>query len=225
MNKALLISIFLAILLLPNVVHAWYNVSYPFRYQIIENKSTEETIAVNGTNGIGGSILWALTNNDSYVYTTSSWYGSPLLVANVSTLKNYEWDNNLTGNNQTKVFGNNAVGVWHFSENGGTQSQDSLYQHNLTGTNAVLGNNTGIFGNAFYSDSSGCFQTNSSLDLSNTNKMTVTYWIKFFDTDSAYQGFTENQNSPNGFYMAISCGSNLCQGEFVFKDSGGGYVA
>ena len=199
----------------------WNSTSFPYSRPIINNITSEWTVSVNDTGLVKGKVLWASIKNESRVISSGAGSTGLISIANTTNQKFFEWENNLSGYSPTSLWTNNFV-VYHFGEASGTQSADSTWSRNLTMTSGALGNTTGIYGNAFFSGGSGCGYTNASLDMSGTHEMTVTYWIKFWDTSSVYHGFIENENTANGFYMALPCdGANQCQGEFLMKSTSG----
>lgn len=200
----------------------WYNsTSFPLSRQIINNATTQLVVSVNDTGLVKGKVLWALIANESRLTSSLSDSNGLISVANSTNQKYFEWENNLSGNLPTSLWTNNFL-VYHFGESSGTESADSTWNSNLSISGGTLGNTTGIFGNSFFSDGDTCGQTNVTIPLNTTHEMTITYWIKIFDTSPVYHGFIENVNNANGFYMALPCDvSNNCQGEFLFKSTNG----
>jgi hypothetical protein len=162
----------------------WWDSTYTYRYLIIENKTTDGTIAVNDTFGIhNDTIVWALTHNDSYVYSTTTTFSS-IAIANTTNQKYWENETSTTGNNVSGAFPD-AYAVWHFGQNlndtiGGSSSACKL---TFMGTNPPVYNNTGrfLYGVSFNNASDYLQSGTGCMDETTTfsSNMTISIWIKF----------------------------------------------
>lgn len=167
----------------------WWNATFGYRYQIINNDSTARVIAVNGTFGIKNYVYWALTNNESYVYSESSGYGGLIDIANQTAQKYWENSTSRAGNNVSGLWTElyNASLVFHLDENVGTSLNDSSGKNNKgTFSGSPTWNSTCKFGYCVR------FTTNvitvaddNSLDFK--NKFTFLAWIKSDTIDATGQ--------------------------------------
>lgn len=179
-----------------------------YSYQIIQNNTDQEVISVNDTGGVKGSILWALTMNDSFVNSTLANYGGTITINNGTSAKFWENDSNpLTGNSPSNIWSQTgAVGVWHLSEGSGTTTADSSGNGN-TGT-LTNGSTwvTGKFGDALSFGTSNYVSagTASSLDIFGS-AFTISLWVKI-------------ATQPSGQAVLYIKGAN------TFANNGGGLV-
>lgn len=134
---------------------AWWNESYNYRYPIILNDTVEDAYAANDNRTLNGTIIWARTANDSYVYSTLAGPSGQMAIANgtQSTGQKF-WENetSLAGNSPRKTYSNgtNHSQLWdfHFGDNSSGYYMDSTEYDvwaNLTGKPHL--NSSGIFGN------------------------------------------------------------------------------
>lgn len=163
----------------------WWNSAYPYRFKIVENKTTMQVISLNDTFGVNGSVIWALTDNQSYLYTTRIGEGINKSAVGTQVSQNY-WQNESAsmlapeGYNIHQLWDDtgNATSVWHLGE---TYANDSLLRNNCTigGGTPVLNNTKTKFGTGVSFDGSSflnCTMNDSLMNL--VRDFTITAWVK-----------------------------------------------
>jgi len=118
---------------------AWFDVTYPYRYKITANATSgnnEYPLAINDSSGVGGHIYWGLINGstNNYVYCKVAGCKTDLIaIANDTTQKCWENENDNTGNCIGQIFGSTAVAVYHFGQQGKTiDSVNGLSNNSIT---------------------------------------------------------------------------------------------
>lgn len=137
--KRLLPIIFIVLILSVGVM-AWYS-TYFYRYQIFENTTSFYTKSINDTYGINGDIIWALTNNDSYIYSTETGTTGTITIANNTDEKYWENETTHLGNEPHNIWNSGEVFVSHMGDD---VNDSTLYNLNYTVKTPALVN--GVFG-------------------------------------------------------------------------------
>ena len=173
-------------LLFPPAAKAdWWNSTFTLRYKIIENKTTVQDISVNDTFGVNGTIIWALTQGNSYLYTRPEPNGINISAVATETTQDC-WENETASMKAPK--GNcihelwdttgNTTAIWHMNQ---TYANDSMLVNNCTvgegivrlnDTNKKFGSGVSFNGNSYLNCT-----TNAGL-LNLVRDFTITAWVK-----------------------------------------------
>jgi hypothetical protein len=164
------------------ILDPWWDAAYSYRYQILENYTSELAKSVNDTDGFKGKIIWAKTWNESYLYAKQNDYTGDIGIANETDQKFWEEERGGLGNSPESVWDSSAKLILHMGEGTGSTFRDSTSNNNdgvWSGTNWT----TGKFGNStgFNNDVTKniTIPHSASLDIGNVDDYTVSAWFKF----------------------------------------------
>jgi hypothetical protein len=175
--------------------YAWWNASFPSRWNIINTTTNNLAMAINGTIGFDGKIVWYnpnLITSPASVYNGSGGYA----VAN-DVVETYFETESKNGYNlsPSSVYDSSTLAVFHFGING--TIRDSTYQHLNGSINNAKYVDNGKFG--------GAYNMNGSKDGFNTstisgNWTTITLWALFNNqvtSSSTFQTLWSDTNTGN----------------------------
>lgn len=192
--------------------YGWFDVSYGYRYPIIVNNTSNLAISVNGTNGLNGNIIWALTTNESYVYSETAGTTGALTIANDTDGKYWENETIMAGNSSTSMWSEtNANAVYHFyGTAGGTGNPNSSTLTNNATANTGVYNTSGKFGTAIHyiSESTQSTTVADDANLDFTTAFTMIAWVRLdklnanqmvVHKDDVYNMYVDNSNHLAAF--------------------------
>jgi len=125
---------------------AWWNSSYDYRRDILNETTSDIAVAVNGTSGFLGKTIWvnpSQLDNISIYYKNASIYA----VANDTEEANYETEGGGLNNSITSIYNSNAMAVYHFGTDGSAEDSTSNLNHQTN--DGAEWTSSGIFGGAY----------------------------------------------------------------------------
>ena len=195
----------------------WWNTSYSYRYHIDNNASLSVPYAyvVNGTHGVEGLYIYALIENQSYVYSTASGPSGLKAIGNETHGVPYFFSSNCSGSDIGEVFNNSRI-VLCLDEDTGTVAHDCSGNDNAGKCSGFpdsgCGWCEGIIGNGSSFDATdSTIKINDSVSNSITSDVSVLFRAKIPDAHahlvakSSSDGWAGEYNiyyiSGTGFYF------------------------
>jgi hypothetical protein len=200
-------------------VNAWYNsTTYPYRSPIISNTTTEQTLSVNDTFGISQENFWSyFGGTDNYVYCQNPGCDSGLVaIGNDTNEKAWVNQTSRTGNSVSSVYPE-AIAILNLDE-WGNDTLDNFDATGFSGGTVVKGK----FGNAWWINTTGEFNTNIINNL-NPNNFTIELWLNWtaptrFDFIRQSDDVVDTHLSF-GWCPIVPCGMNELN--YMIRDAGG----
>jgi hypothetical protein len=190
--------------------YAWWNASFPDRWNITNITTSNLAMAINGTAGFDGKMIWY---NPSLITSPALYNGTGgYAIANDSVETYFETETKNGYNlSPPSMYDSSTMAVFHFATNG--TIQDSTYRHlNASINNAKYADN-GKFG--------GAYSMNGTKDGFNTstisgNWTTITFWALFNNqvtSSSTFQTLWSDTNT--GHTLSLGSVSSDLTGEVM----------
>jgi len=163
------------ILILPSVL-AWWDTSYAYRRDVVNETTSDIAVAVNGTSGFGGNIIWinpSQLDNISLYYNDTNTYA----IANDTIEAYYETEGGGLNNSITSIYSSNAQAVWHFGING--SAEDSTSNNNDGIVNGTTWVSSGMYGGAYTFDGVDDWIDVNGLDTFSSSTFSYSFWAKY----------------------------------------------
>ncbi|MBW3001205.1 LamG domain-containing protein [Candidatus Woesearchaeota archaeon] len=205
--------------------YAWWNASFPFRYNITNVTSSDLAVSINGTRGFNGSFIWFNPSQSTGIPAVYFNNGdNNYTVANDTGELNYDSEAGGKSRNPESVYSGNASVVWHFEDDGKCKDSTSS---GFNGTlDTVDWESDCLFG--------GCYEWNHTGDVKGSNirvmesffnndVTSVSFWFKpdFSYTADSYYTFYDTWNTDDDeFLFWKQNNANNNELEFNHKEGG-----
>jgi len=169
-------SIIFSLLFVFSVNASWWNESFPYKYPIYNNHTTDVGIYPVL---VDDDIFWALIGNESYIYCEQSGCADGAVAISTDVTENF-WENetNKLGFEPHSVYGDTYVASYHLTEANSIDSTPNAITGTAGGDPTVV---AGLFGNGLEMDGVGDYVDIDAIKtagIADHGDFTISFWVK-----------------------------------------------